>query len=53
VCRGILKSSPESKNRVYLQPHHAQLRKKRIKSKNQANSFRASDAFLAEEQAPE
>jgi hypothetical protein len=31
VCRGSRKSSPQSDNRVHLQPHHAQLRKKRNK----------------------
>jgi hypothetical protein len=29
---GSCKSSPESESRVHLQPHHAQLRKKRNKS---------------------
>jgi hypothetical protein len=32
---GSCKSSPESKNRVHLQTHHAQLRKKRNKSKKE------------------
>src|SRR5215211_5822516 len=35
MCRGSCKSSPQSENRVHLQPHHAQLRKKRNKSKKE------------------
>jgi hypothetical protein len=35
VCRGPRKSSQESENRVHLQSHHAQLRKKRNKSKKE------------------
>jgi hypothetical protein len=30
---GSYKSSPQSENQMHLQPHHAQLRKKRNKSK--------------------
>src|ERR687898_3518649 len=32
VCREPCKSSPQAENRLYLQSHHAQLRKKRNKS---------------------
>src|SRR5215211_6031664 len=35
VCRGSCKSSPELESGVHLQPHHAQLRKKRNKSKKE------------------
>jgi hypothetical protein len=35
VCRGSCKSSPQAENRVHLQLHHAQLRKKRNKSKKE------------------
>jgi hypothetical protein len=35
VCRGSCKSPPQAEIRVHLQPHHAQLRKKRNKSKKE------------------
>ena len=35
MCRGSCKSSPEPENQGHLQPHHAQLRKKRNKSKKE------------------
>ena len=35
MCRGSCKSSPQAENRVHLQLHHAQLRKKRNKSKKE------------------